>query len=41
MTMSKKKKHKKKKSIQYKELAVSALIDLIIGILLILIDRLI
>lgn len=36
--MSKKK--QKKKSIQYKDLAISALIDLIVGFLLILIDRL-
>ena len=38
--MGKKKKHKKK-PIKWQDLAVNALIDLIIGILLILIDRLI
>lgn len=34
------KKKQKKKPIQWKDLAVSALIDLIIGTILILIDRL-
>lgn len=37
--MGKKKKHKKK-PIKWKDLAVNALIDLIIGTLLILIDKL-
>lgn len=34
------KKKQKKKPIQWKDLAVSALIDLIVGTILILIDRL-
>ena len=37
--MGKKKKHKKK-PIQWKDLAINALIDLIIGTVLILIDKL-
>lgn len=37
--MGKKKKHKKK-PIEWKDLAVNALIDLIIGTILILIDKL-
>ena len=36
-----KKKGKKKKPIQWKDLAVNALIDLIVGIILIVIDKLI
>ena len=39
--MGKKKKQKKIKSKQYKELVLTALIDLIVGIILIIIDRLI
>jgi len=35
------KKKKKKKSIQWKDLTINALIDLIIGIILIIIDKLI
>ena len=38
--MGKKKKQKKIKSKQYKELALNALIDLIIGLVLIIIDNL-
>ena len=38
--MGKKKKQKKIKSKQYTELAINALIDLIVGIILILIDKL-
>ena len=36
-----KKKPKKKKSINWRDLTISALIDLIVGIVLILIDKLI
>lgn len=36
-----KKRKKKKKSIQWKDLTINALIDLIIGIILIIIDKLI
>ena len=39
--MGKKKKQKKIKSNQHKELLINALIDLIVGLILILIDRLI
>ncbi len=35
-----KKKKQKKKSIKWQELAISALIDLVIGIILIIIDKL-
>ena len=38
--MGKKKKQKKIKSNQYKDLLINALIDLIIGTILILIDKL-
>ena len=36
-----KKRKKKKKSIQWKDLTINALIDLIVGIILIIIDKLI
>lgn len=39
--MGKKRKKKKKKSIQWKDLTINALIDLIVGIVLIIIDKLI
>lgn len=38
--MGKQKKKKKKKSKQCKDLAIGALIDLIVGVLLIVIDKL-
>lgn len=37
----KKERNKKKKSIQWKDVAVNALIDLIVGIILIVVDKLI
>lgn len=39
--VGKKRKKKKKKSIQWKDLTINALIDLIVGIVLIIIDKLI
>lgn len=38
--MSKKKKQKKKSKIDYKNLAIQSIVDLIIGIILLILDKL-